>query len=62
MSEATKWPTLGDKVQSWDAVCDRCGEKLPADTLIRAVWSPRLFYVACRCSPKQWMAMEVDSP
>lgn len=54
-----KWPTLGDKVKSWDGICDKCGEKYSPETRINAVWSATLFYISCRCSPHDWIAMEV---
>lgn len=57
-SRATKWPTLGDKVKSWDATCSRCGEKFPPDTLILGVWSPTVIHVSCKCSPREWVTLE----
>ena len=56
--DSIKWPTLGDRVESWEGTCDRCGEKFPADTRINAVWSRTLFLISCKCSPRNWVVME----
>jgi hypothetical protein len=53
-----KWPTLADKVKSWDGICDKCGQEYPPDTRINAVWSPTQLFISCRCSPREWVLME----
>lgn len=59
MTAATeKWPTLGDRVKTWDGACDHCGEPFPPDTRINAVWSPTRFFISCECSPSAWVAMD----
>ena len=55
-----KWPTLGDKLKSWEGTCDYCGEAYPPDTRIAAVWSPTRFFISCRCSPQKLIAMEIQ--
>jgi hypothetical protein len=52
-----KWPTLGDRVKTWEGTRDRCGEEYPADTMILAVLSPTEFCISCECSPRSWVVM-----
>jgi hypothetical protein len=53
-----KWPTLSDKVKTWEGRCDKCGEEYPPDTMILAEWLPNSFFISCKCSPHNWVRME----